>query len=58
MNNLEELEKDIRDMQSLVTLMNSELKELNKEVKEVILNILVKKSDEIGSVGSPKSSDC
>lgn len=45
-------------MQSLVTLMNSELKELNKEVKEVILNILVKKSDEIGSVGSPKSSDC
>lgn len=58
MNNLEELEKDIRDMQSLVTLMNSELKELNKEVKEVILSILVKKSDEIGSVGSPKSSDC
>jgi flagellar biosynthesis/type III secretory pathway chaperone len=58
MNNLEELEKDIRDMQSLVTLMNSELKELNKEVKEVILSILVKKSDEIGSIGSPKSSDC
>lgn len=44
-------------MQSLVTLMNSELKELNKEVKEVILSILVKKADEIGSVGSPKSSD-
>lgn len=58
MNNLEELEKDIRDMQSLVTLMNTEMKELNKEVKEVILSILVKKSDEIGSVGSPKSSDC
>lgn len=58
MNNLEELEKDIRDMQSLVTLMNSELKELNKEVKEVILSILVKKSDEIGGVDSPKSSDC
>ena len=35
MDNLEELEKGIRDMQSLVTLMNSELKELNKEVKEV-----------------------
>lgn len=45
-------------MQSLVTLMNSELKELNKEVKEVILSILVKKSDEIGGVDSPKSSDC
>lgn len=58
MDNLEELEKGIRDMQSLVTLMNSELKELNKEVKEVILSILVKKSDEIGSIGSPKSSDC
>lgn len=57
MNNLEELEKDIRDMQSLVTLMNSELKELNKEVKEVILSILVKKSDETDNVCSPKASD-
>jgi hypothetical protein len=58
MNNLEELEKDIRDMQELVASLSSEVKELNHEVKEAIFNSLVNKSEsDTTKEDKPETSD-
>lgn len=42
MDRLERLEKDIKDMQELMTELSQEVKDLNREVKETILYTLAR----------------